>query len=467
MLNNGHILTASEMRQAEQDVIEAGTSVEELMQRAGEGAAHIIWRVSADMPTLVICGPGNNGGDGYVIAQWLLEKGIDIAVAQVSEPKTDAARNAASHYKGEVIPIADASKRAQVVDCVFGTGLTRAVDAPLHDDMQRLISGARRRIAIDLPSGVETDNGQLLNEIAPFDLTISLGAYKPSHFLLPARDSMGSLAGVEIGISVESNLQILAKPRLKPPQATDHKYTRGLVAVIGGQMPGAAQLAALAAQRSGAGYVKLFAQDSTPSPCPGIVKTSYGEAGELRDMLSDPRISAVIVGPGLGRGKYARQILEIAVQTNWPILLDADALMVIGGEYCDLIAEREAPTVATPHGGEFQAMGADGGRDKIELTRSLAKQSQSVILHKGHDSVISGPDGVSFIADRSSNWLSIAGTGDVLSGIIGGRLAVSGDAIAAAREGQWLHMRAAQLAGPAFTPEQLIDHVPSALQECL
>lgn len=467
MLNHGNILTAAEMQQAEQTVIASGTSVDELMRRAGQGAGQMIWRIAANLPTLVLCGPGNNGGDGYVIAQWLLEKGVDVRVSAPLEPKTDAARHAKSLWRGQTLALADAPPAPQFVDCLFGTGLTRAVGDDWFAHFARLFAGARRRVAIDLPSGVESDHGTLLNDIGTFDTTIALGGYKPSHFLEPARSKMGNLVGIDIGITADSQLGILPRPRLPGPSSEDHKYSRGLVAVVAGAMQGAAQLTALAAQKAGAGYVKIFAAPGFEAPHPSIVVETVQDIAGLEEKLSDKRISALVIGPGLGRDAHAKDLLTTALGTDAPLVIDADSLTVAGSRFSELVKARSAETIATPHAGEFQALTADRLHHRLEDSRKLAAQSGCTILLKGPDTVIVRPDGAASIAARSCPWLSTAGTGDVLAGMIASRLATGISGYKAACEGQWLHSRAATLAGPAFTPEMLIDQIPASLQECL
>lgn len=467
MLNHGNILTAAEMQQAEQAVIESGASVDELMRRAGQGAAQMIWRIAAAQPTLLLCGPGNNGGDGYVIAQWLLEKGVDVTVAAPLEPKTDAARHARTLWTGPTVTLADARPAPQFVDCLFGTGLTRAVGDDWFADFSRLFAGAKRRVAIDLPSGVDSDHGTLLNDIGTFDTTIALGAFKPSHFLELARSKMGNLVGIDIGIMADSQLGILTQPRLSGPSSDDHKYSRGLVAVVAGAMQGAARLTAMAAQKAGAGYVKIFAAPGFESPHPSIVVETVTDIAELREKLSDSRISAIAIGPGLGRDGHARDLLTTALDSDAPLVIDADALTVAGAQFSDMIKSRSAETIATPHAGEFAGMRQGDLQDRLDDSRKLARQSGCTILLKGPDTVIVRPDGAAAIAAQSCPWLSTAGTGDVLAGMIASRLATGISGYKAACEGQWLHSRAARLAGPAFTPEMLIDQIPASLQECL
>ncbi|MEO9600867.1 NAD(P)H-hydrate dehydratase [Parasphingorhabdus sp.] len=460
-------MTAAEMQSAEHVLMDKGISVQELMRRAGQGAAQMIWRIAVDLPTLVLCGPGNNGGDGYVIAQWLLEKGVDVQVAMAAEPKTEAAQHAKSLWRGETQKLSDAQPRTQFVDCLFGTGLTRPIAEQWFQHILRLSTGAKRRVAIDLPSGVESDGGICVNEIPAFDTTIALGAYKPSHFLEPARSKMGNVVGIDIGVRASSNLDVVAKPRLSAPDAQDHKYSRGLVAVVAGAMPGAAQLTAMAAQKSGAGYIKIFAPPGFATPHPSIVVETVRDGNGLREKLADKRISALAVGPGLGRDERASDMLHAALASRVPLVLDADALTVAGSRFSDLVATRSADTIATPHAGEFTGLLLDALQNRIEDSRNLARRSKATILLKGADTVIAGCDGKTSIPASTCSWLSTAGTGDVLTGIIASRLANAVSGYRAACEGQWLHSRAAILAGPVFSPEMLIDQLPAALQECL
>ena len=447
--------------------MDAGTSVDELMQRAGSGAAQYIWRISGDMPTIVLCGPGNNGGDGYVIAQRLREKGVNVSVAATGEPKTDAAKNARAAWKGDTRPLKESSPAPQFVDCLFGTGLTRPVGDDLLSAHERLSQGARRRVAVDLPSGVHSDNGSLLNTVSQYDLTIALGAFKPAHYLEPSKSVMGTVVGVDIGVTAHSKLKLLSKPKISQPLSSDHKYTRGLVAVVAGAMAGAAGLAALAAQKSGAGYVKILNQNGALSPKQSIVAEKYSEPTALKKLLSDERISVVVIGPGLGRDRNAMDLLEVALEISKPLILDADALKLLGENYAERVKDRKAATIATPHQGEFSNIQGQSTGSKLEDAGQLAFSSASTILLKGSDTVIADEHGDCAIARENCPWLSTAGSGDVLSGVVAARLAAGNDALTACKQAQWLHTRAGQLAGPAFSPETLIEHLPLALGECL
>jgi hydroxyethylthiazole kinase-like uncharacterized protein yjeF len=453
------ILTAAQMRAAEQALIDSGTSVDELMQRAGRGAAEWVWRMAAGRSVTVLCGPGNNGGDGYVIAEALRERGVPVVVLAATEPQTDAARAARALFKGEVLNASAKPHGDILVDCLFGTGLTRALSNDLLGLLVRLAASHRQRIAIDLPSSVQSDTGEKLNQgLSAFDLTISLGAWKFAHFLMPAAAGMGTLQRVPIGIPGQTGAaQVIGRPQLSAPVPHAHKYTRGLLGVVGGAMPGAAILAAKAAQHAGAGYVKLLGEGEA-SP-PDLVH----DARPLAESLADRRINALLIGPGLGRDGAAREALTLALAEQFPAVIDADALILLA---LRMLAEHHAPLIATPHEGELKALEAafdcTGAGSKVERALSLAKASGMIIVAKGADTVVASPDGRTALAPSASSWLSTAGTGDVLAGTIASRLATGADPFTAACQGLWLHGEAARLAGPAFTASELAAAIKAA-----
>ena len=458
------VLTAAQMRAAEQALIDAGTSVDELMQRAGRGAAEWVWRMAAGQGVTVLCGPGNNGGDGYVIAEALRTRGGAVTVVAAAEPATAAARTARGLYRGEVLG-ADAAPHAEVlVDCLFGTGLTR----PLADEhfalLNRFAGSHRQRVAIDLPSGVDSDSGATLNQGLPtFDLTVALGAWKRAHFLMPAAAMMGSVRLVSIGLpdTVDASRAIV-RPGLSAPSANAHKYSRGLLGVIGGAMPGAAVLAARAAQHAGAGYVKLLGEGGN------VPAELVHDARPLAESLADPRFNALLIGPGLGRDGEAREALTLALAEQKPTIADADALMLLAPR---ILAEHEAPLILTPHEGELKALerafGCSGEGSKADRALALAGAARAVVVAKGPDTLVAAPDGRLAFAHRASSWLSTAGTGDVLAGTIASRLASGVEGFEAACEGVWLHAEAAHLAGPAFTASDLADAIKAAYAACL
>jgi hydroxyethylthiazole kinase-like uncharacterized protein yjeF len=458
------ILTAAQMRSAEAALIARGNSVDELMQRAGCGAAEWIWRLAAGRSVTVLCGPGNNGGDGYVIAEVLRARGGLVQVVAAAEPASAAAKVARGLYQGERL-LADVAPHGDIlVDCLFGTGLTRPLST--HDAalLKRLAAGHRQVVAVDLPSGIDADLGHALNRDLPAcHLTIALGAWKFAHFLMPAAAGMGALRLVEIGVeAITGAAAVIAQPRFAPPAADAHKYTRGLLGVIAGAMPGAAVLAAMAALGSGAGYVKLLGKGHTLPP--DLVQDSR----PLLEALADKRINALLLGPGLGRDAAAREAVAWVLARPAPTVLDADALLLLTRP---LLAERTAPLIVTPHGGEQsaleQAFGLSGECSKVDRALALAKAGNMIVVAKGADTVVAAPDGRVALSARASSWLSTAGTGDVLAGVIASRLACGADAFTAACEGVWLHREAARHCAPPFTAGQLAAQVRSAYAACL
>lgn len=459
------ILTVEQMRAAEEALIACGTCVDVLMQRAGRGAAEWVWRLSGGHKVTVLCGPGNNGGDGYVIAQAIRERGGNAVVVAPMEPVSDAAKAARALYSGKVLG-PDATPTGEIfVDCLFGSGLTRPLEGDHLALLQRLSKAHRHTVALDMPSGIASNSGMLLNEELPVNtLTIALGAWKFAHFLMPATAQMGALRLVPIGVEPVAGAAIaLEQPIIAPPASDAHKYTRGLLAVVGGAMPGAAILASTAAQGAGAGYVKLFAPDKRNCPADLVVET-----GPVSELLSDHRNAAILIGPGLGRDAAAREKLATALADPVPLVLDADALVLIAPR---LLTERTAPVIATPHEGELvaleRAFACDAGGSRVERAVALARASGMVIVAKGPDTVIATPDGQLACAPRATAWLSTAGTGDVLAGTIASRAASGRDPFTAACEGVWLHGEAARLCPKPFTASQLAERIPAALAACL
>lgn len=454
------VLDVAAMRSAEATLIGAGTSVEVLMELAGRAVGEWARRLAAGRPVTVLCGPGNNGGDGYVAARHLVEHGVPVTVVAARDPATPAAFGARALYDGPVAGLGAFPQGAVLVDCLFGSGLTR----PLSDDLFFLLTGLAERhplrIAADLPSGIAADSGACLNPALPaFDLTLALGAWKHAHWTMPAAPLMGALRLVDIGVTaVPGAAQLLGRALIAPPAADAHKYRRGLLAVVAGAMPGAALLAAEAAQRAGAGYVKLL----SPTRPEGVPSALVWEATDLA-ALADPRTGALLVGPGLGRDAGAAVRLSAVLAADHPTVFDADALMLLRPGMLGTAA-----CVLTPHEGEMAALEAAFGLPEAALRRdrakALADASGAVVVLKGPDSLIAEPGGAITLAPRASPWLSVAGSGDVLAGMIASRLAVHGDPHLAAREGLWLHGEAARLSGPAFTAGDLAAATSLALR---
>lgn len=455
------VLTAAQMRAAEQRAIADGSSVAELMERAGTGVATWVHRLSAGSPVLILCGPGNNGGDGYVAARVLAERGVPVRVAAFGDPQTEAAAAARGAWNGPVEAFPNELSDAPiVVDALFGTGLARPLDRPVAHAIAGLVGSARLSIAVDLPSGANSDTGEALGSVglADFTLTLALGALKPVHILQPSAAHCGEVRIVDIGLGCDlsSGVETVGTPRIVRPNGESHKYSRGMVAVVSGPMHGASELAALAAYRAGAGYVLLLT-GGLPQPPHAIVRSRWSA-----DALADPRIGAVVIGPGLGRDERARTKLDAALASPHPLVIDGDALHLL-----DLatVRQRDGVTVLTPHAGEFAALFGEGEGSKIARTQDSARRSGAVVVFKGADTVIARPDGWANVLSGASPWLSVAGTGDVLAGAIGAMLAQSSDApLDAASAGVWLHAEAARLLDGCFLADDLANALPQALE---
>lgn len=448
----GHpILTAEAMRAVEQRVIDAGISVEELMERAGRGLAEAAYRFAGPMPTLILCGPGNNGGDGYVAARVLAERGVDVRIAALTEPKTEAAEHARSRWAGPVEDFSESTRTAPLlIDALFGTGLRRGLENSVSQQLIRLIGDAVVSVACDLPSGVATDSGEELSDVPAFDVTVALGALKPAHRLAPAMHKMGRVVLADIGVEASTDWHETGAPHLPPLNPAGHKYSRGLVHALAGTMPGAIALAASAAARGGAGYVRVSTSRFIEGLPSSVVQVGDGQA-------NDPRIGCLLVGPGLGD---LPQVLTLALTSRAPKIIDADAITHLG----DPTRLRGQDAVMTPHEGEFRKLFGDLPGTKAERALEAARQSGAVVVYKGPDTLVASPDGRLGFAPPSPAWLASAGTGDVLAGLIAAMRARSMPAFEAASAAVWLHGRAAEIAGPGLIADDLVDAIPHAIE---
>ena len=434
------ILTAAAMREAE---LAAPVGLGELMERAGASLAEAAHRFAGPMPALVLCGPGNNGGDSYVAARHLAERGADVRVAALAEPSTELARAARARWTGAVEPYDEAGPAPLLIDCLFGTGLSRGLEAPVTERFCGLAEAAQLTVACDLPSGVEADSGTLLSAVPAADLTVTFGALKPAHRLMPAMASMGRVVLADIGIEAKARWLEIGKPDLPPVAPDAHKYSRGLVHALAGTMPGAIALAASAAARSGAGYVRV----STASPIHGL-PLSVVQTGDAQ--VNDPRIGCLLVGPGLGD---LPQLLTLALTSRAPKVLDADAIGLVG-EPARLMGQ---DAILTPHAGEFTKLFGALPGSKAEQALAAAEASGAVIVFKGPDTLVASPDGRLGFAPPAPARLATAGSGDVLAGMIAALRARGLGAFEAACAGVWLHGRAAERAGPMMIADDLLE----------
>ena len=443
------ILTAEQMRAAEQG---AGCSVEELMERAGAALADAAYRFAGPLPALVLCGPGNNGGDGYVAARHLAERGVAVRVAAVAGPGSDAARWARGQWEEEVEALSDQTAASDIlIDCLFGTGLKRGLETPILKQFLRLCDQSQVRIACDLPSGVDSDSGAELTEVPEFGLTVTFGALKPAHRLHPAMHKCGRVGLADIGISARDEWHEIGAPRLPPLAPDANKYSRGLVHALAGKMPGAMALSATAAARTGAGYVRVSTSMPIASLPASVVQLGLAE-------VNDERIGCLLVGPGMGD---TPQVLTLALTSKAPKVIDADGITGLG----DPERLKGQDAIITPHEGEFRRLFGEIAGSKPERALEAARRSGAVVVYKGPDTLVASPDGRLGFAPPAPAALASAGTGDVLSGMIAALRARGMPAFEAACAGVWLHGRAAEIAGPALIADDLASAIPQALNQ--
>lgn len=453
------IVTADAMRAAEAAAFASGLSQDALMERAGAAVAVQVARLAAGQPILVLAGPGNNGGDAYAVARLLRARGVDVAVAALGKPARGAAARMAALWSGPVGTLDAAAPRPVLVDGLFGIGRVRPFDAATCAALDRLGGAAGVRIAIDLPSGRDADSG---GGWGSADVTIALGALKPAHVLGAGGVACGHVLLADLGLSIDADVTTIARSGLPRWPHDVNKYSRGKVVVVGGAMPGAGWLSANAALSAGAGYVELVTDAAVAGPPHALVRR---ESAELSQLLADDRIGAVVVGPGLGRGAAAERTLDMVLSSDHPLVVDGDAITLLGRAGVARLRADERPVCLTPHSGEFARM-FDTGGTKIDATRHAARDSGAVVVHKGPDTVIAAPNGRIVISAAANAGLSTAGTGDVLTGCIAAQIATGRRGIDPVAAGVWLHTHAADPLGPVFTADALVEALPKAVAQC-
>jgi NAD(P)H-hydrate epimerase len=452
------------------------------MQAAGKAVAAAIRQRWSPRPAVVLCGPGNNGGDGFVVARALAEAGWPVRLAVLGKRSAfkGAAAEHAARWPGECEAMAPATLAgaALIVDAIFGAGLSRPIDGAAADTLAAAARTGVPVVAVDVPSGVDGASGQVRGLAVAADLTVTFFRKKPGHLLLPGRRLCGETVVAEIGIPdaalagiaprTHENAPALWLREYPWPRIDDHKYRRGHVLVAGGDtMTGAARLSALSAARIGAGLVTLAAPAAAwpvyAAALTSVITRPVAGLEEFRALLADIRRNAVVIGPGAGTTPDVREMALAALATGRAVVLDADALTVFADARESLLGAIKGPAVLTPHEGEFQRLfGARG--DKLQRAREAARVSRAVIVLKGPDTVIAAPDGRAHINVNAPPDLATGGTGDVLSGMIAGLLAQGMDSFAAASAAVWLHGEAGAAGGPGLIAEDLPGLLPAVLR---
>lgn len=505
------LLTSDEMGRADTLAIDSGISGFVLMRRAGRAVAEAVGRLAGPPgPVLVLCGPGNNGGDGFIAASLLVERGWSVRVGLLGNPDRIAgdAAKAMAAWSGPVDVLDDGACQSiaqgpapsVVVDALIGAGLSRPFGGESARLLRSLSDAGARVVSVDVPSGLDGTTGRIAGGEAGMavaaDITVTFFRLKPGHCLYPGRSLCGRIALTDIGIEAGVLDRIGCRATINRPSdwlhlvplpsVSDHKYSRGHVIVMAGDMPGAAVLAAQAARRI-AGYVTLAGgnADDCRSISPGLVVRRGGDGWEssVRRAAVRPGSVAAVIGPGAGiddddaATELRRRVLGW-IATAAPLVLDADGLTAFcgpenardqGTARVDQLkaADCESRLVLTPHSGEFARLFPEIVRtdsDKLTATRQAARRAGGVVVHKGADTVVAAPDGRAAISVDAPPSLATAGTGDVLTGIVAALMSAGVAAFDAARIGVWIHAEAAHIAGPGMVAEDMTGAIGAAIQ---
>jgi NAD(P)H-hydrate epimerase len=469
------------MAAADKAAIASGIASTALMEAAGAAVARSIQARFRRQHTLVLCGPGNNGGDGYVAARHLAAAGWPATVAEFSPPRAGSdAEHMATLWTGptEAAEPAALARATLFVDALFGAGLARPLDGRAADLVASLVG--RKIVAIDVPSGVAGDTGEVLGAAAAAALTVTFFRRKPGHLLYPGRALCGQTVVADIGIGENAlgaivptafrNGPALWAGLFPAPDVESNKYKRGQVLVVGGAaMTGAARLAARAAARVGAGLVTLASPTQAipiyAADLAALVVRPMDDIGDFSALLEDRRRNCVLLGPGNGADAACRARVEAALAAGKKCVLDADALTVFA-DAPDALFSRLAPdAVLTPHDGEFKRLFPDLVGSRLARARAAAARANAVVLLKGADTVVAHPDGRASICDTAPPFLATAGAGDVLAGLVAGLVAQGMPSFEAASAAVYLHAACARTAGPGLVADDLAACLPRVLAE--
>jgi NAD(P)H-hydrate epimerase len=490
------LMRVAQMTEADRLTIAAGIPGSVLMENAGEAVAEEIMQRWSARRVCILCGPGNNGGDGFVVARVLASAGwpVRIALLGSGDRLTGDAKIHASRWSGALEPLAPEviADAELVVDALFGSGLSRALDENVSRTLAAAVDRHVPLIAVDVPSGVMGDTGESRGAV-PAQCTVTFARKKPGHVLLPGRDLAGDVVVADIGtpsavldgIAVDTweNDPALWRCELPRPSSGGNKYSRGHALLVGGYpMTGAARMAGRAAARAGAGLTSIAVPDVALPIYAGaltsIMVHPLSRPEDFTELLGDTRYTALLIGPGAGVTPATRERALEMLRTRRAVLLDADAISVFADRLDELAGAIGGPCVLTPHEGEFArlfgapgtgaagtgAPGTGAPVDKLSRARAAAQACGAVIVLKGADTVIAAPDGRAIINSNAPPTLATAGSGDVLGGVILGLLAQGMDVFSAAAAGVWLHGAAAADFGPGLLAEDLPDLLPGVLR---
>jgi NAD(P)H-hydrate epimerase len=489
------ILTVVETSEVDRMTAASGVPTLTLMENAGRQVANEIAKRWPACRTTVLCGPGNNGGDGYVVARHLLARGYAVEVVTIGDHKSLKADAAA------MAKLWDGPKRAfdpkepvhgdLFVDAIFGAGLSRGLAPELSQLFEDIAVSDAPIVAVDVPSGVCGDRARFLDQGQPWTaaLTVTFFRKEPAHVLYPARAHCGEVVCADIGIPngvlhaladirgtterAPMCLENVEPPRPPPLNAAAHKYMRGHCVVVSGPATatGAARLAGQGALRVGAGLVTVVgdaaAATTLSASLTAIMVRVIDGAAALNGLLQDKRLNALVIGPGNGVNADTRDRVAVALASGASVVLDADALSSFADAPDALFSQLHGRCVLTPHEGEFERLFPGllaQSVNRIEAARAASRKAGAVVLLKGADTVVAKPSGAAVVNTNAPAHLATAGSGDVLAGIIGGLMAQGMDAFDAARTGAFLHGACGRIAGAGLIAEDLPEALPDALK---
>lgn len=472
------LLTVAEMQEADRRAVTSGIPEDVLMERAGAAVAKVVMKRLASGRIVVLAGPGGNGGDGFVAARILAERGWPVRVSTLRpDAMTGATRRMADLWTGETTALTAACVEDAdlVVDALLGAGLSRDLDPSLA----ALIGGIRAPVvAVDMPSGIDGDTGRIRGGAVTALATVTFCRRKPGHVLMPGRRLCGDVTVADIGIGdaivaavspgIVCNTPALWRDRWPWPSPDAHKHARGHLVVLGGSLEssGASRLAAAAGLRAGAGLVTcampraaLLAHAAHHT---AVMNHAFAGAGDFAGLMAAGHVHAGVLGPGAGTGPGTRDLVMAALAAGKPLVLDADALTVFRGCRRDLFEGLHELCVLTPHAGEFRRLFQWTG-DRLSDVASAAAEAGCVVLLKGPDTTIADHRGRMAINTNGSPFLATAGSGDVLAGVIGGLLAQGTRPLDAAMMGCWLHAEAGGRCTPGLVAEDLAGRMVPVL----
>ena len=472
-----YALNSQQMREIEKLALNSKSDAINLMARAGTEVYNVMVERFKPCKVLIICGSGNNGGDGYVVANLLLKNNWDVKILQVASPKTEQAKYYCQQFKGDIISFKDVCKNLEeaelIVDAIFGIGLSKKVPNDIAKLIKQINEKSKKCIAIDIPSGISATTGEILGDAIKAELTVTFHSKKIGHLFMPGLVNSNEVVVTDIGLPkikeqkgyIKVNNPNIWKGNIKYPGYLDNKYSRGCLAIIVGQMIGAAIFATHAARKSGCGIVKLFIKKSSNNMYalePGIILIEYENIHHLLELIEQHKATAILYGPGELKSDTTQENVINLLKLKKKIILDAGAILECT-TLSDII-DIGQDVLLTPHEGEFKKSFGDNNKlDKVTRVKNAIDQSKCTILLKGIDTVIGDKDNNIVIQENGCPYLATAGTGDILAGMCGAFMSQGINSSMSAMIATWALSEAAWKIGYGLIAEEIPKMIPKIL----